>query len=348
MGRFYNPFQSHRLVQTPTDNPTPTVSGLPTPPASAQSSDSDLPDGPDEIRCYVRKVELQVQWLQERLAKQVASNVGSVNEAKRALKSMHRGLEKVHVERCPGQGDELEAAVGYAVRRTWRAYISAVKLEEKMKRGLNMIDEAQKHYLEGDPGGKLFLMSGALPIGDGATLTTQKQRAERADPLDTVTIPSCIVSSKLSTETSVVNPSSVKTNPEQIPQPRQEVKRRVLDEEANPSLELLDPDRARRGSCNGFMVTHMTVKGLQDERFVLPYLHYMKLHELQCLKQWLTNTGNVAQSGPVSRTEKVLLCMLVLQSGCRYESLAVIHSRSPRQIKEACNEVMQGLLRCTH
>ncbi|KAI0582515.1 hypothetical protein Ptr902_07221 [Pyrenophora tritici-repentis] len=448
MGRFSNPFQSHRVPPTNATTADAPTSALPTPPASTQSSDITLPEGPNEIRNYVRGANKQIQWLQECLAKLSNSDITQVNEIKRALKSTHRGLEKVHIERCPGHGEELEASVGYVVRYAWRTYMSAVKLEERMKgvgkgspqmflrdraedgkrkdkkvsrdqegqevrngnrdrkgkdkkvgwnrevqevrgntkdpikkdrkverndlvcdsrtrdgkdkRGY-MNNEVQtvglptseekmrsereppaksRRYLERDVE-ELFLMSGALPIEDGAT-SAPSQTAE-ADPLDAVTILPRTSSPELPPETPR-NLSVVETNPEQIPQPRHEVKRRLQQEEDNSSFELLDPDRVRRGSCNGFMITEMTMRGLQDPSFVLPYLHYMKIHELRCLKEWLVYTGNVIQSQPVSRMEKVLLCMQVLQSGCRYEALAVIHSRSPCQVKESCNEVMQGLL----
>ena len=46
-----------------------------------------------------------------------------------------------------------------------------------------------------------------------------------------------------------------------------------------------------------------------------------------------------------SRTEKALLCIQLLQTGCRYETLAVIHSRSPHEVMESCNEVMRALLK---
>jgi len=352
---------------------------------------------------------MQIQWLQERLAKLNGPDLGQVNEIKRGLKAMHRGLEKVHVERCPGQGDKLEASVGYVVRYAWRTYMSAVKLEERMKglgsstsqilacdstkdgnekdkrakrggdvrkvhdstRDGNGKDDslymnrevrktcpstsrkdrkserqrpskARRQYVESEPGEELFLVSGALPIEDETTWAPS-QGVEPDDPLDALTITPHLYYPDLTSKTSITL-SVVETNPEQIPQPRHEVKARLQEEEANSSFGLLDPDRVRRGSCNGFMITEMTMRGLEEPEFVLPYLHYMKIHELRCLKEWLADTGNVMQSQPVSRMEKVLLCMQLLQSGCRYEALAVIHSRSPRQVKGSCNEVMQGLL----
>jgi hypothetical protein len=70
----------------------------------------------------------------------------------------------------------------------------------------------------------------------------------------------------------------------------------------------------------------------------------MKLHEVRYLKQWLVDEGHITSSGPMSRSEKILSCLQLLQTGCRYEALAVMYSRSPRQVKESCIEAMHGLL----
>ena len=87
------------------------------------------------------------------------------------------------------------------------------------------------------------------------------------------------------------------TNPQKIPQPRDEVKVRVQEEEANTDSVLRNPYKVRRGSCNGFMITEMTMHAIEDTRFVLPYLHYMKVHELRAIKEWLGNAGFIVSSG---------------------------------------------------
>ncbi|CAE7218157.1 hypothetical protein PTTW11_11001 [Pyrenophora teres f. teres] len=310
MKRFPNPFHSHRPrpLTTTTTTPAAAPPGPPTPPPSTPT----LPSGASSIQNYVCEARRQIEWLQGRLDS--AADMGQVNEIKRALKGVHRGLEKVHVEQCAGQGEEVGdevQGVGFPTSGE----------DERQPRA-----KSRRRYLDGDVGEELYLMSGALPVEH-----------------DTRSIPARASSPDLLAETPR-KLSIVETNPEQIPQPRHEVKRRLQHEEDNSSFELLEPDTVRRGSCNGFMITEMTMRGLQDASFVLPYLHYMKIHELRWLKEWLVHTGHITQSQPVSRMEKMLLCMQVLQSGCRYEAVAVIHSRSPRQVKAACNEVMQGLL----
>ena len=135
----------------------------------------------------------------------------------------------------------------------------------------------------------------------------------------------------------------VLTNPEQLPQPRNEVLRRLQLSESSRSLYLARPDIVRRGSANGFCVAELVMGGVADRRFVLPYLHFVRREEVRALKQWLVERDFVRQSGGVSRIEKVLHCVQLLQTGMRYESIAVVFSRTPRQVMESCHEVMRGL-----
>jgi hypothetical protein len=131
---------------------------------------------------------------------------------------------------------------------------------------------------------------------------------------------------------------------EQFPQPKDKIVSRLHVEEARTSSTLGDPDRKRQGSCNGFMVADMVMSGIVDERFVLPYFHYIKHHEVRALKQWLSDKKYITKTDGISRIEKVLHCIHLLQTGCRYETLAVIFSRTPRQVEQSCHEVMEGLL----
>ena len=129
-----------------------------------------------------------------------------------------------------------------------------------------------------------------------------------------------------------------------FPQPKDEIIRRLQVEEARNLPTLGDPDRKRQGSCNGFMVADMVMSGIVDERFVLPYFHHIKHHEVRALKQWLSDKKYITKTHGISRIEKVLHCIHLLQTGCRYETLAVIFSRTPRQVEQSCHQVMEGLL----
>lgn len=140
--------------------------------------------------------------------------------------------------------------------------------------------------------------------------------------------------------------------PKPFPQPSSaSVKLRLHHSEASQTLALDDPDTMRLGSCTGSTITAMIMSGIKDPRFVLPSFAYIKHHEVRALKAWLTARNYVTRTprgrgrgGGISRMEKVLHCIHLLQTGCRYESLAVMFSRSPRQVKESCWEVMMGLL----
>jgi hypothetical protein len=134
------------------------------------------------------------------------------------------------------------------------------------------------------------------------------------------------------------------THPELWPQPRDQVIERLRKEEINTFLHLREPGRVRRGSCNGFMISTMTLSGVQDPRFVLPHLHHIKPHEIRLLKQWFILGDYIRPSGPISRTEKLLHCIQLLQTGNRYETIAVVFSRSPRHIRNSCHDVITGLL----
>lgn len=123
-----------------------------------------------------------------------------------------------------------------------------------------------------------------------------------------------------------------------------QVVQRIRQEEAGRGLSLHEPDSLRQGSRDGPTVAAMVMSGHEDSQLVLPYLQYIKIHELRALEGWLANTMGMTSSGMISRIEKVLHCIQLLQIGCRYESLAVLFSRSPTQIKESCAEVMAGLL----
>jgi hypothetical protein len=220
------------------------------------------------------------------------------------------------------------------------AYVRSDIEEEKQAfhDGLDVRRQAD----ESNHGEDTYLMSGALPVGDTQP-PVGVQRAGRANAFDALRqLPHLLTHGAPSQSSQSLHLPT--THPLKIPQPREEVKMRVQEEEANMEPTLRDPHKERRGSCNGFMITEMTMQGIEDARFVLPYLHYMKLHELRAIKEWLSNAGLIVSSGSISRMEKALLCIQLLQTGCRYEALAVIHSRSPRQVMESCNEVMRALL----
>lgn len=133
-------------------------------------------------------------------------------------------------------------------------------------------------------------------------------------------------------------------DPVQATLPKAEVQARLREEEEERAPILIEPDRQRQGSCDGSMVTDMVMNSVLNHDYVLPYLHHIKHHELRALKQWLVENHYVRKSSGISRMEKVLHCMELLQTGNRFETIATVFSRTPRQVQSSCHEVIEGLL----
>src|SRR5690242_7322290 len=85
-----------------------------------------------QVEDYVRRTSVRVQYL-EALIEQERSTIGQVTEIKRQLKTAHRNLEKLHFEKCPSLGIEVNQWVQGSMRLAWQAYRRMVKLEEKLR-----------------------------------------------------------------------------------------------------------------------------------------------------------------------------------------------------------------------
>lgn len=118
-----------------------------------------------------------------------------------------------------------------------------------------------------------------------------------------------------------------------VPKPRDEVIAHMRGEMHRTSVELHDPDKVREGSTSGWLTTLAIMSGLEDDRYVLPILTFIKVHEVKDMKKWLIDRGCLQRSGSVSRIERVLHFIFALQMGCRLEMIAVMFSRSPRQVE---------------
>ncbi|KAH6643188.1 hypothetical protein C7974DRAFT_301930 [Boeremia exigua] len=338
-----------------------------------------------QVEDYVRRTSGRVQYL-EALIEQEHSTIGQVTEIKRQLKTAHRNLEKLHFEKCPSLGFEVNHWVQGAMRLAWQAYRRMVKLEEKLRTlpvslsdsedwvgdyekespamiGIEM--EPEKKPVEADTtagaaeppevrrvqpvtyvptGAQGARLSAHIP--KGITIPTQEKHTE--------TYRMSGVGS--STQRLSVEPSSIRAeqrkewsvveelDPVEAIIPRALVEARLREEEAETAPVLIEPDRQRQGSCDGSVVTDMVMNNVLNEDYVLPYLHFIKHHELRALKQWLVENHYVKRSAVISRTEKVLHCLELLQTGCRYETIATMFSRTPRQVESSCHEVKEGLL----
>ncbi|KAF2713535.1 hypothetical protein K504DRAFT_334517, partial [Pleomassaria siparia CBS 279.74] len=128
------------------------------------------------------------------------------------------------------------------------------------------------------------------------------------------------------------------------PRPKVGILAKIYEEEARASTELHDPDRVRMGSTSGWLITLAVMSGMEDDRYVLPKLACIKIHEVKDMKRWLLSNGYLQRSGAVSRIEKMLHFLFLLQMGCRMETIAIVFSRSPRQVHSSCKDVLQGVL----
>jgi hypothetical protein len=270
-----------------------------------------LEDAADElqhVQTHLHLAKARILRLQ-RLIGLEGATVARKAEMKRELEERHRDLEELQQEVERKYGKAAARPVEDAERRVWQAL-------EKM----DEVEGTEEDYL----------MSGALAVEGEALRGPQDASSERVEIVERLP--------------KLVAQGNQETNAERWPQPRDEVIARLQKEEAKTCLHISDAHKVRRGSCNGFMVTDMVMSGVEDESFVLPYLHYVKHYEVRALKKWLARNHVVHRSGTVSRMEKVLQAMQLLQTGSRYESIAVLFSRTPSQVRESCHEVLAGVL----
>jgi hypothetical protein len=291
------------------------------------------------VQTYMQLTSARIQHLQ-RLMEHEGATAARTAELRRELKDTHQGLEKFRQEVGREHGEDAARPLENAKEKVWQA------LEE-------MEDVERTDNEEIEDGGEC-LMSGALPVEDKGSRVFPEASPHTLQILKD--LPNLIArgdrwrfgiasdSDRDPTDPLDHDIELEETNPERWPQPRDEVIARLQSEEANSSLHVTDPHKVRRGSCNGFMITDMVMSGVEDDNFVLPYLHHIKHHEVRVLKKWLTGNNLIQRSGTLSRMEKVLHAIQLLQTGSRYESIAVLFSRTPSQVRESCHEVLAGML----
>ncbi|KAF2853504.1 hypothetical protein T440DRAFT_390284 [Plenodomus tracheiphilus IPT5] len=258
-----------------------------------------------------------------------------VTDIKRGLRDTHRNVEYFQTTRCRALGEEIEVLAQDVTRHSWQSYKSALLLEEKLKT-LESDDTSVKGATEHDKdtdATSVKEQTAQVYVPTGAQKRTGSMRRDS------------IRNMRITSSISTMSSESCSSNIALFPQSKVEVKRRIQQEEANAKFTLNGEDTVRQGSCDGASIAKMVMSGYQDDGLILPNLHYIKVHELRALIEWMANTNAITSSESISCVEKVLHCVQLLQTGCRYESLAVIFSRSPRQIKESCLEVMGALLR---
>lgn len=132
--------------------------------------------------------------------------------------------------------------------------------------------------------------------------------------------------------------------PKVLAKTRREVIASIAEEESLPRNGIYEPGRKREGSADGWLISLAVMTANDDPRVCVPHLAYIKIHEVRDLKVWLQDHRYLRRSRGISKIEKVLHLLTVLQVGCRFESVAVLFSRTPLEVLHACREVFEGLL----
>jgi hypothetical protein len=132
----------------------------------------------------------------------------------------------------------------------------------------------------------------------------------------------------------------------QVTKTPSEVRQSIEEEEAIELVSLHDPDRLREGSASGSSICNGIMFGVHNQTLVIPHLECIKAHEVRDLRDWLIKHKYLDQSmaSRISRTEKILQLITLLSKGYRFESVAILFSRTPNEVKSSCEEVFEGLL----
>lgn len=136
----------------------------------------------------------------------------------------------------------------------------------------------------------------------------------------------------------------VEALPTKLAPTRKEVQKTCSEEETCTTIALCDPERKREGSMPGLSVTYAILAGIDDPMHCLPRLRFIKIHEVKRLKEWLTEELHLGRSGEISRVEKMLHLIFILQEGWRMETIAVLFSRTPLEVYSSCHDVFNRLL----
>lgn len=131
---------------------------------------------------------------------------------------------------------------------------------------------------------------------------------------------------------------------QELKKTRIEVIESIAREEARGGNGLNDPTRKREGSADGTLIAQAIMTADANPHICVPHLAYIKIHEVRDLKLWLSRHNYLHQGRRISKTEKVLHLLTLLQVGCRFESVAVLFSRRPKEVLASCKEVFNGLL----
>lgn len=210
------------------------------------------------------------------------------------------------------------------------------------------IDQYSREY-EGETGLSAYMMSGALPHAHSDVRHAGNRTAglpeARFDYEEEVHDGVPNNSLQRIPGASAFRHRGIDRVPPKLAKTRAEVKQSCYEEErVGSAYPLHHPDRRREGSTTSFFAAFSIMSGIDDPECYLPRFLHIKIHEVKRLKEWLEGKNYLQRSGNISRTEKLLHLLFLLQDGLRFETIAVLFSRTPRQVQAACNEVFEGLL----
>ena len=215
----------------------------------------------------------------------------------------------------------------------------------------NLPNGEDENEVSGEPAWSAYTMSGALPphhnpVRDTGNRTVDLLEASSGDEDSIDSIADSGLSCTRDASPGTVRNRSPESDhiPPKLTKTRVEVEQSCREEESIGFLPLQDPDRRREGSVPAYFAAFSVMAGLDDPDHFLPRLVYIKVHEVKRLKEWLETRNYLTRSGNISRTEKLLHLIFLLQDGVRFETIAVMFSRTPSQVETSCQHVFEGLM----
>jgi len=292
------------------------------------------------------------------LIEQTTSEVGKVYHGLVALEARLTEPEPERPDAYVPTGARQLTIAG--TRPAWFAAKSSSSSPDSMPKALPVSLPGSEHVQDYrhreehsvEPAWSMYMMSGALPVehypvrdtGTGAVdlLEASSDYEQWQDGVANAGVQRIPDVSPISGH-SVCRPERHRMPPK-LTKTRAEVEQSCRKEEDNECPQLQDPDLRREGSIPSFFAAFSIMSGLDDADYYLPRLVYIKVHEVRRLKEWLEARDYLGRSGNISRTEKLLHLLFLLQDGVRFETIAVMFSRTPRQIRSSCKQVFDGLL----
>jgi hypothetical protein len=191
---------------------------------------------------------------------------------------------------------------------------------------------------------RMYPTSGALPRRRGPVCDAGNRNVDLHEDGSTLKDSSSDAATNLYTNYSPDSVPSLDQTHLVLTKTRAEVEQDCFEEENMGTPILNGPDRRRTGSVPSYFATFAIMARLNDPDYYLPQFHHIKKCEVKDLKECLEERNVLQRTGNISRIEKLLHLLFLLQDGVRFETIAVLFSRTPRQVQASCDRVFEGLL----